>query len=380
MLVQVFAPGIDTRTIYGSILVPDTQGFKRPPPGFVVVQIAVYFPVSVQMAERSGKVADRIKHHRIVSSGEAERRGGEEVEEALEHVAGFGRALLPRHKGDVFRRYAPLELPASQLPSSRHVRKADSEIRFPMHAVADLPTMPDGHIGRYAPLGKIAFQYVVGQCLFLDLLECRLRHLFPDGRRQADRNGHTRRRVRDIPRLRKKIRAADQLSGKGEDVAAASQTEIEPYIPVGIHFERGRLFLAVRGIVPQVVSFLPYRIAPQPLKKDAQRQPLHFLYRHIRPSVDDEFQPYAVLRMEPPRRAAPQAPLANVHHKGNAVGEVGFRFERHRPAVDERILVREVRAVEQGFVAPIHRFVPRKGGGKSSVSCPLKPSDSAPLC
>lgn len=360
MFVQVFASGIDTRTIYGSFLVPDTQGFKCPPPGLVVVQIAVYFRVSVQMAERSGKIADRIKHHRIVSFGEAERYGGEEVEEALEHVASSRRALLPRHKGDVFRRYAPLELPASQLPSSRHVRKADSEIRFPMHAVADLPTMPDGHIGRYAPLGKIAFQYVVGQCLFLDLTECRLGHLFPDGRRQADRNAHPRRRVRDIPRLREKIRASDQLSGKGEDVAAASQTEIEPYIPVGIHFERGRLFLAVRRIVPQVVSFLPHRIAPQPLKKDAQRQPTHFLNRHVRPSVDNEFQPYAVLRMEPSRRAAPQAPLADVHHESDTVGQVAFQFQRYRTAVDKGVLVREVRAVEQGFVAPIHRFVPRE--------------------
>lgn len=180
MLVQIFAPSIDTRTIYGSFLVSDTQSFKRPPSGFIVVQIAIYCLISVQMAERSGKVADRIKHHCIVSFREAERCSREEVEEALEHVAGFRRGLLPRDKGDVFRRYATLKLPAAQLPSSRHVGKADSEIRFSMHAVTDLPTMPDGYIGRYAPLGKIAFQYVVGQCLFLDLLECRHGHLFLD--------------------------------------------------------------------------------------------------------------------------------------------------------------------------------------------------------
>ena len=61
-----------------------------------------------------------------------------------------------------------------------------------------------------------------------------------------------------------------------------------------------------------------------------------------------------------PRRAAPQAPLADVHRKGDAVGEVGFHFERERPAVDERILAREARAVEQHLVAPIHRFISGK--------------------
>ena len=61
-----------------------------------------------------------------------------------------------------------------------------------------------------------------------------------------------------------------------------------------------------------------------------------------------------------PCRAAPQAPLAEVHRKGDAVGEVGFHFERDRPAVDEGIPARKTRAVEQHLVAPIHRFISGK--------------------
>ena len=58
-----------------------------------------------------------------------------------------------------------------------------------------------------------------------------------------------------------------------------------------------------------------------------------------------------------PRRAAPQAAFADVYRKGDAVGEVGFHFERYRAAVDESILIGEPRPVEQGFIAPVHGLV-----------------------
>lgn len=74
-------------------------------------------------------------------------------------------------------------------------------------------------------------------------------------------------------------------------------------------------------------------------------------------SVDDELYTDAVLRVEMPRGAAPQAAFADVYRKGDAVGEVGFRFERHRAAVDKGILVSEPRPVEQGFVSPVHGLV-----------------------
>lgn len=78
------------------------------------------------------------------------------------------------------------------------------------------------------------------------------------------------------------------------------------------------------------------------------------------PSVDDEFQADSVLCVEMPRRAAPQAAFADVYCKGDAVCEVGFRFERHRAAVDESILVREPRPVEKHLVTPVHSLVPRE--------------------
>lgn len=77
-------------------------------------------------------------------------------------------------------------------------------------------------------------------------------------------------------------------------------------------------------------------------------------------SVDDELYADAVLRVEMPRGAAPQAAFADVYRKGDAVSEVGFRFEQHRAAVDKSILVREPRPVEQGFVAPVHGLVARE--------------------
>ena len=75
-------------------------------------------------------------------------------------------------------------------------------------------------------------------------------------------------------------------------------------------------------------------------------------------SVDDEFYTYSVLCVEPPRRAAPQAAFADAEQQGDPVGEVGFEFERHRTAVDEGVLVRKARTVEQHLVAPIDRLVP----------------------
>lgn len=80
IFVQVFASGINTRTIYGFFRVSGAQGFKRLSSGLVVVQIAVNSLVTVQIAERLGQIADRIEHQRIVPSGQSERRGGEEVE------------------------------------------------------------------------------------------------------------------------------------------------------------------------------------------------------------------------------------------------------------------------------------------------------------
>lgn len=120
MFVQVFASGINPRTIYGSVRVSDAQGFKRLSSGLVVVQIAVDGLVTVQIAERLGQIADRIEHQRIVPSGQSERRGGEEVEESLEHVAGIRRRSLPRHEGNILRRYAPLNslLRSSQPPDT----------------------------------------------------------------------------------------------------------------------------------------------------------------------------------------------------------------------------------------------------------------------
>lgn len=77
-------------------------------------------------------------------------------------------------------------------------------------------------------------------------------------------------------------------------------------------------------------------------------------------SVDDELYTDAVLRVEMPRGAAPQAAFADVYRKGDAVGEVGFHFERYSSAVDEGVLVGEPRPVEQGFVAPVHGLVARE--------------------
>ena len=79
-------------------------------------------------------------------------------------------------------------------------------------------------------------------------------------------------------------------------------------------------------------------------------------------SVDDELYTDAVLRVEMPRGAAPQAAFADVYRKGDAVCEVGFHFERHRAAVDEGILICEPCPVKQGFVAPVHGLVPRERG------------------
>lgn len=69
------------------------------------------------------------------------------------------------------------------------------------------------------------------------------------------------------------------------------------------------------------------------------------------------FDADAVLRVEMPCGAAPQAAFADVYRQGDAVCEVGFRFERHRAAVDESVLIGEPRPVEQGFVSPVHGLV-----------------------
>ena len=61
-----------------------------------------------------------------------------------------------------------------------------------------------------------------------------------------------------------------------------------------------------------------------------------------------------------PRRAAPQAPLADIHQEGDTVGKIGFHFERERSAIYERILAREARAVEEHLFSPIHGLVPRE--------------------
>ena len=229
-----------------------------------------------------------------------------------------------------------------------------------MYAVADLPTMAGGHSGGNTPLREIAFQHIVNQHFLLDLLKSRFRHPLFHGSRNWNWHEIPAHRVRDIFRLRKKIRAADEFSGKGKDVAAASQPEVEPYVSVLIDLERRRPFLTVGSVVPQIVSFLHGRTVPQPLQESLQRQLPHLIYRHINLSVDDKFDAYPVLRVEMPRRAAPQAALADVYRKSDTVGEVGFHFERHRPAVDERIPARKARAVEQHLVAPIHRFISGK--------------------
>lgn len=77
-------------------------------------------------------------------------------------------------------------------------------------------------------------------------------------------------------------------------------------------------------------------------------------------SVDDELYTDAVLRVEMPRGAAPQAAFTDVYRQGDAVCEVGFHFERQRTAVDESILISEPRPVEQGFVAPVYGLVARE--------------------
>lgn len=61
-----------------------------------------------------------------------------------------------------------------------------------------------------------------------------------------------------------------------------------------------------------------------------------------------------------PRRATPQASFTKVHQEGNSVGKIGFHFERHRPAIDEGILARKTRTIEQHLVAPIYRFISGK--------------------
>lgn len=74
--------------------------------------------------------------------------------------------------------------------------------------------------------------------------------------------------------------------------------------------------------------------------------------------IDYKLYSHTELRVETPRRAAPQAAFADVEQQGDSVGEIGFRFERYRAAVDEGVLVRKARTVEQHFVAPIDRFIP----------------------
>lgn len=68
--------------------------------------------------------------------------------------------------------------------------------------------------------------------------------------------------------------------------------------------------------------------------------------------------PYCVWKcpVEPP----PQASFAKVHQEGNSVGKIGFHFEGHRPVIDEGILARKTRTVEQHFIAPIYRFISSK--------------------
>lgn len=174
----------------------------------------------------------------------------------------------------------PLEQPAAQFPASRHVLKPDGEIGLSVYAVADLPTMAGGHFGGDAPLREIAFQHVVEQRSLLDLLKCGFGSPHLRGSGSGKRDEIPSRHLRDVFRLCEKIRAACKLSGKGEDVAAASQPEVEPHVPVRIDLERRRPFFAVGSVVPQIVSFPPYRTVPQPCKEIFYRKPSDPVHIH----------------------------------------------------------------------------------------------------
>ena len=140
--------------------------------------------------------------------------------------------------------------------------------------------MAGGHIGGAAPHRELAFQHAVEQRSLLDLLKCGFGN--PLLRRSGSGKRHEipTHRLRDVFRLREKIRAACKLSGKGEDVAAASQPEVEPHVSVRIDLERRRPFLAVGSVVPQIVSFPPYRTIPQPCKEILYRKPSDPVHIH----------------------------------------------------------------------------------------------------
>lgn len=78
-------------------------------------------------------------------------------------------------------------------------------------------------------------------------------------------------------------------------------------------------------------------------------------------SVDDEFQSYSELRMEMPCRRAPEHTLAARYAEHDAVGDIGFRLQRHRASVEKSLTASDRGAVVQHFISPVHRLVPQHG-------------------
>ena len=77
-------------------------------------------------------------------------------------------------------------------------------------------------------------------------------------------------------------------------------------------------------------------------------------------SVDDEFQSYSELRVEMPCRRAPKHTLAARYTEHDAVGDIGFGFQRHRASVEESLAASDRGAVVQHFISPVHHLVPQQ--------------------
>lgn len=62
------------------------------------------------------------------------------------------------------------------------------------------------------------------------------------------------------------------------------------------------------------------------------------------------------------RGAAPHETLTQTHQQDNPVGQVSFRFQRYRAAIDERLALLQNGSVIQQPVSFVHGLIAQQGG------------------
>ena len=66
--------------------------------------------------------------------------------------------------------------------------------------------------------------------------------------------------------------------------------------------------------------------------------------------------------MADPRGTAPHETLTQTHQQDNPVGQVSFRFQRYRAAIDERLALLQNGSVIQQPVSFVHGLIAQQGG------------------